>query len=150
MTNHGLPSVYYFASRSGWSGSKFEAYIEYVLEASLICPGATRQRSPSRTTTTSLGSAKVPASSGRKCYPPRMRRGRRRSGRDSGGSGAHLRRPGIPIPLSWFTQRLFSWNIPTPSHSGYSWSPNCRTSLLPSARTVISPACRLWRLCPSS
>ncbi|KAK7927030.1 hypothetical protein PG985_004028 [Apiospora marii] len=38
VTNHGLPSVYYFASKSGWSGSKFEAYIEYVLEASLVCP----------------------------------------------------------------------------------------------------------------
>ena len=40
VTKHGLPSVFYFSSKSGWSGSKFEAYIEYVLEASLVCPGA--------------------------------------------------------------------------------------------------------------
>ncbi|KAK7956067.1 uncharacterized protein PG986_005289 [Apiospora aurea] len=40
VTKHDLPSVYYFISKSGWSGSKFEAYIEYVLEASLGCPGA--------------------------------------------------------------------------------------------------------------
>ncbi|KAK8127467.1 hypothetical protein PG984_008575 [Apiospora sp. TS-2023a] len=39
VTKHELPSVYYSASTSGWSGSKFEAYIEYVLEASLVCPG---------------------------------------------------------------------------------------------------------------
>ncbi|KAK8011386.1 hypothetical protein PG990_010351 [Apiospora arundinis] len=40
VTKHELPSVFYFSSKSGWSGSKFEAYIEYVLEASLVCPGA--------------------------------------------------------------------------------------------------------------
>ncbi|KAK8080691.1 hypothetical protein PG997_008509 [Apiospora hydei] len=40
VTKHDLPSVYYFISKSGWSGSKFEAYIEYVLEACLGCPGA--------------------------------------------------------------------------------------------------------------
>lgn len=40
VTNHGLPSTYYFTCRSDWSGVKFEAYIEYVLEASLVCPGA--------------------------------------------------------------------------------------------------------------
>ncbi|KAK8090943.1 hypothetical protein PG994_000448 [Apiospora phragmitis] len=39
VTKHELPSVYYFVSKSGWSGSKFEAYIEYVLEACLVCPG---------------------------------------------------------------------------------------------------------------
>ncbi|KAK8052115.1 hypothetical protein PG993_003500 [Apiospora rasikravindrae] len=40
VTKHDLPSVYYFISKSGWSGSKFEAYIEYVLEASLGYPGS--------------------------------------------------------------------------------------------------------------
>ncbi|KAK6828584.1 hypothetical protein PG987_011925 [Apiospora arundinis] len=80
VTKHELPSVFYFSSKSGWSGSKFEAYIEYVLEASLVCPGprtsrlsflcssaSSQQQSPSKAATTNLGSVKRPVYIGRKC-----------------------------------------------------------------------------------
>ncbi|KAK9414308.1 hypothetical protein SUNI508_02407 [Seiridium unicorne] len=40
VTKHALPSVFYFRDISAWPGTTFEAFIEYVLEATLICPGA--------------------------------------------------------------------------------------------------------------
>ncbi|KAK6068608.1 hypothetical protein SCUP234_04744 [Seiridium cupressi] len=40
VARHALPSVYYFRDTSAWSGTTFEAFVEYVLEATLICPGA--------------------------------------------------------------------------------------------------------------
>lgn len=40
VTKHKLPSVFYFKNKSSWTGSVFEGFVEYALEATLICPKA--------------------------------------------------------------------------------------------------------------
>ncbi|KAI0120696.1 hypothetical protein BJ170DRAFT_737552 [Xylariales sp. AK1849] len=45
VTKHKLPLVFYFRDTLGRRGSKFEAYVEYILEATLGCPGITGVKS---------------------------------------------------------------------------------------------------------
>ncbi|KAH6646042.1 hypothetical protein BKA67DRAFT_583041 [Truncatella angustata] len=39
VTKQTLPGVFYFRDKSQWSGNIYEAFIEYVLEATMTCPG---------------------------------------------------------------------------------------------------------------
>jgi hypothetical protein len=38
VTKHKLPGVFYFRDKSAWTGSVYEAFVEYFLEAILTCP----------------------------------------------------------------------------------------------------------------